>query len=237
MEALTEIQPEQAGLERDLLMEIEAFRRAIGSRGERIKSYTPSALMQFRQKPKAAQAAIFAGFQSYSSLICSAVMEDRDAILDERRLLKNVASRLRLVISDEIYETMEKDTIIEIYNQDFLQIYRSLRFVDLCNYSLLDLLTYEYYELYERSASVNEHLFEACGILRQTKEARSISLAQKIPRHLLRERFSEKRGVFTIDFQSIHSVHGWPNGFYGFLTMMKATENPVATEVQNFSFL
>lgn len=220
-----------------LLREIETFLRAIHPYGQNLKTHTPRALEHFMSKPPEVQAAIYGGFRVYAGLIGSILDEDPRVVFNEVQMLRKVSARLRFVISEDVFDSLTDDMIVEIYDQDFRQIYRSLKFMDLCNYSLLDLLTFEFFELYERSASVNENLFKVAHHLKDTQPSAGVDLSENVPRHVLRERFSEKRDMFNIEFKSMFPIYRWPKESAGVLTTMKAERCSVEPEAGTVSFL
>jgi hypothetical protein len=59
-----------------------------------------------------------------------------------------------LEIRDDLWSVVDRDDIIEIYNQDQIQIFRTFNFFKITGYSLLDLLTIEWFLLWKRPSLV-----------------------------------------------------------------------------------
>lgn len=212
-------------IETRLLFELEKFKHTLGPRGNHIRTHGPGSLRKLRALPEHRQAEILASFQGYADLISSVVSSHPDSLNNEADLFRGVAQKFRLVVDEDLYRILreEKDTLVEVYNQDFVQIYRSTRFMEMCNYTLLDLLTYEFYELFERSASLTDHLFRFADILKRRGTLEGIDLSVDIPKHLMREKFSEERGVFQIEFMRMYPTYTWPKEFHGFALVSRGT--------------
>lgn len=74
---------------------------------------------------------------------------------NEKALLQKHLKRLGIRSIDEsIYDYLEDGHLLEIYNRQFLQRYRSKRFFELCSYSLAKLLTSPAYKIYYRDPEV-----------------------------------------------------------------------------------
>jgi hypothetical protein len=164
---------------------------------------------------------IISNFSNYKKLIQSSLETDPDCLKDESLLLNQIGQFMNLRVTSDLLGKIQHDDIVEIYNQDFVQVYRGLTFMHICNYTLVDLLTYEFYELYERSVSVNEHLFAAAKIVTERGTSEGVSL-KHVPAHLTRERFSEERGVFQITFRHFFPIYLESHDFFGYLVVLRA---------------
>lgn len=153
----------------------------------------------------------------------------------EERLLEVCARKLGLVFNPEVYQTLTKDKIVEIYNMDLIQIYRSLNFFNLCSYNLFELLTHEWTELYERSIQVNNLLFEAGTKLTGRPYSLEPVSLRHIPRHIMREKKSEQKVAFSQQFEEMYPIYTWSREFYGYLIILKAERVPEAEA--NLSFI
>jgi len=221
METLRNAQTDVLSYEAELLRELRAFRDLMETRGTRVVTHTDRALSRFRSMPSEEQFKILSGFRSYSQLVMAVVSQDPECLRDETKLLRGVFKYLKLMVSEEFFATVDKDTIVEVYDTNYVQVYRSLGFMDVCSYSLLDLLTHAFFELYERSTSVNEYIISSVDVLMKRGTQAGVSLAD-IPKHLMRERFSEQQGVFQIHFDFMYPVYRWPNEFHGVIATQRA---------------
>lgn len=92
-----------------------------------------------------------------------------------------------LIIDDSFWKTVEEEDLIEIYNLEMKQIYRSFSFFKISGYSLLDISIQEWYVLYERPQKIIDLMYE--DVNHTIKN--SIGLHKfKVPTHVLRENFN-----------------------------------------------
>lgn len=214
-------QQEDIAVFRDILVELESFKTRLGDKGSKVVSYSPLSIETLRTKTLDQKRSILRIIRDYNNLINPIIEEDPSVLDNEIDLLKAVVKDLRLIVDEGIWEKIEKDDIVEIYNCDVIQIYRSLSQMNLCGYTLLDVLTHEFYELYERSLPINEQMLEATRKVFEGP-ASGFSLSGMIPKHLMREIFSSNRGVFEIEFKYICPVYHWPRNPYGFIVVQRA---------------
>ena len=107
---------------------------------------------------------------------------------EETASIRSFLWRQSLRIADEDFFTKIRDgAIVEIYNCDHRQIYRSWSFFTLCSYSLADILVYDWNTLYSRPAWVISRCFtDICDLL----DGRRKMVKMEIPEFLLKENFS-----------------------------------------------
>ncbi len=179
-----------------------------------LRTLNPATQNVFKNLDESHQVAIVEAFETYKQLIIRAIDSQID-IQNEVELLKFVVKDLQIDVSPEALSKIKPTHIIEIYNLDFKQIYRSLNFLSFCGYDLFELLTHTFYELYERSVSINEYLVDACATLNKRPHNYVESLSS-IPTHLMREKFSGNRGHFLIRFKNLsllNNIYGEPFGY------------------------
>lgn len=215
-------QREDTAVFRDILTELEVLKSLLGEKGERIVSYGPKAAERLRARSLPQKQEILKIVRDYNELIAPIIEENTAVLNNEIDILKGVLRDLRLIVDDGIWEKIEKDDIIEIYNRDVIQIYRSISHMNLCGYTLLDVLTHEFYELYERSLPINEQMMEATLKVLSGEQPGGFGLTGMIPKHLMREIFSASRGVFEIEFKYICPVYKWPKNLDGFIVVQRA---------------
>src|SRR5690606_17702992 len=72
----------------------------------------------------------------------------------------NVLRRFDLRPCSDLFDLLDSNDVIEVYRYDFIQIYRNLRFLELCTYSLDEVFSYEWPELFHRKQEINFELFD-----------------------------------------------------------------------------
>lgn len=129
-------------------------------------------------------------------------------------LLKVALKVLNFKVGPDFIDLIKRDDIVEVYSMEHIQLFSSFNFFNVCNYNLDDVLMYEWFKLYEREESVTSALLaEAFDHL---SSARTIS-PFKTAKHIMRERFSEKQGVFEIGLKYISSAFTGPELRDGYL--------------------
>jgi hypothetical protein len=73
-------------------------------------------------------------------------------------MLRFTLSEYKLQVSPKLFDAMTEQDIVEAYDSSNMQIFRSLQFIELCNYSVLDVLLYEWPSLFQREDNVTETL-------------------------------------------------------------------------------
>jgi hypothetical protein len=205
----------------DFFRELRCFAELINqSSRKEMMPLTESGIKKFNSLPTAKKQAIKTDFSVYSNLIYSASKYD---LRDEERLLGHAGRRLGLIFSENLFDYIQSGDIIEIYNMEFKQIYRNLALFDICSYSLIELLSYEFYELYERSAQVNDFIIKGVHELLNRPFSLDPIPLDHIPRHLMREKFSVEKVTSHIEFKWLFPIYKWPNEFAGVLCTQRAT--------------
>lgn len=104
----------------------------------------------------------------------------------QKRLLKRALDFFGLEISESAMTHIGPDDIIEVYDENSTQLYRSLNFFKTSGYSLEDLLMNEWYVLWERPQSIiNKLMYVMQSILKGEKEI----IPFDVPKHIVREVF------------------------------------------------
>lgn len=68
-----------------------------------------------------------------------------------------------------LLDKLDSHHLVEAYDHSMRQVYRSMNFYDYTNYSMLDLLTYEWYILWEKPTHVTTRLFEMVKYINREK--------------------------------------------------------------------
>ncbi len=115
---------------------------------------------------------------------------------NEVAMLKYAMRTLSLLCDQSVFNEIEDGDVIEIVDQNHLQVYRSYSCFSLCNYSVMQLTAYPWYELYERSSLVTRKLIE-CTQKILSGEASYVSM-DYIPEYQIRELLTEDGSAFSI---------------------------------------
>lgn len=98
--------------------------------------------------------------------------------------------------------------LIEGYNMQRFQIFRNLRYMEMINYSLIEVLAYEWPLLYDRSGAITEKIISYCD---EVLWAANKTIPFDIPNHFIRETRSQQQKYFEIGFNHISPLFSGPN--------------------------
>lgn len=227
------LKPQSNNLNR-LLMSLSQFAALLKKHdiNININLSNPKTVQAFLALNESRQISIIESFDQYNQMIIRAI-ENQVDIQNEIELLEFIVKDLRVCLSSEALTTIKPQYIIEIYSLDFKQIYRSMNFLSFCGYDLFELLTYEFYELYERSTSINEFLVKACMSLKDRPYSYVENLSS-IPTHLMREKFSSNRTHSLIRFKNLallRTADGEPFGYIITQRIKQIKNNPALDSV------
>jgi len=104
--------------------------------------------------------------------------------------------KLNLLGDVSLIDQVNQGDIMEVHDGSYSQLYRSYSFFKHCRYSLVDLSTYPWFELYERSSTVTKQLIEATEKLLGSQSGR-VSM-HDYPEYTLRELMTEERATFAL---------------------------------------
>jgi hypothetical protein len=140
---------------------------------------------------------------------------------DSSQLLVIALRELSLKVDPEFYKYIDRNDVLEVYDSEHFQMFRSFNFFRICNYSLDDILAHEWYELFERPESITKDLIG--WILEHLASQRSIS-KNGLGEHLMRERWAEPRGNFITTVRHLGSVYAGPEKKPGYLATISVKQ-------------
>jgi len=138
-------------------------------------------------------------------------LEQGVSLADDKSLLTHASRQLGFSLENDLLDYLAPGDLVKILNKDFLQIYRNFNFFAYCNYSLLELSTYPWYELYERSTTVTDQLIEMCGRLFKG-ESEALPLKQRMEPYTVTELRTEEKNSFIIKEKLLARMRKWPSG-------------------------
>ena len=118
-------------------------------------------------------------------------------------LMSMTFSELGLKYSDDFTSTLGEGDVVEGYSFDNLQIFRNLRFMEICGYDIFDILTTDWMTLFERSQKITTAILERCETVMTTGQ--TISL-EDLPVHYMKERMSLQKQVNKVKFRSLGPI-------------------------------
>ncbi|MGE3973372.1 MAG: hypothetical protein AB7F59_02465 [Bdellovibrionales bacterium] len=156
---------------------------------------TTSEFSLYRKLNPEKQRAIYDGFLAYYTG-CLGALNSGAHLDDDRTLALWVLKSLNWRFHPDLFGHLTKNDVIEIYNKDSVQIFRTFNFFNLISYTLEEILCYEWWELYRRPEFIQKELVtQGTRILEKKVEETLFNFA---PNHEVEEIFSVKRNIAEI---------------------------------------
>lgn len=124
-----------------------------------LKPFNGDGPMWFGEMPEQFQGPVLGAFRAYVEL-CREVRGEGISLRNDQFLLWRMFQKLGVHPPSELMSEMRSGEVIEIHNGEFLQVYRNLRFFELCSYTLDDLLCRPFWQLFQRDEAVTESLIK-----------------------------------------------------------------------------
>ncbi|AFY02496.1 hypothetical protein [Bdellovibrio bacteriovorus] len=123
--------------------------------------------------------------------VCTDVKSQGSSLKDTRLFTEKAIARIGVTADPAILDLIEPHHLIEIYTQSQTQIFRSLKFFEVCSYSLEDLYCRKWYHLYQRTPEDQEKLEAEIGLYYSNSPLRTIK--GTAPEHTIRATTSLER--------------------------------------------
>lgn len=138
-------------------------------------------------------------------------------------LLRHFLSKANWSVSEDVLSRLSDQDVIEVYSPTFTQLFRNMRFLEICSYPILDLYMYEWPELFIRPQAITDDLIQAAfRVLAAPPTLHYVEAG--LPDHFLEEVFSEERRVFAIDQKLLAPLRSEATGeVVGLLATLQAS--------------
>lgn len=156
----------------------------------------PRSWSHFASLPETHQLDAIRGVEGQTSFIEMAMAEGLDAF-DELGMLNYAKKTFSLLGDSSLSDQIRQDDIVEIVDENFIQVYRSYSCFALCNYSLLELTSYPWWELYDRPKMVTEDLISRSSLFFEGN-ATFMWLEGNFPSYILRELMTEEQEAYRV---------------------------------------
>nr|BFD63847.1 hypothetical protein BdHM001_25280 [Bdellovibrio sp. HM001] len=168
----------------------ENISQAIEDEGLVVRPYTHPTLPYFNLLSTEEQEQVLKDLLIYYQ-ICMDMKHQGDSLKDTRKFTERAMSRLNKRADPKVMDLLRPDHLVEIYNTNHTQIFRSLPYFEVCTYSLEDIYCRKWYHLYERSPEDQEQLDKDLGLFYAHSPLRTIEV--HAPEHIIRETGSLER--------------------------------------------
>lgn len=109
-----------------------------------------------------------------------------------------------------------------------------MRFMEASNYSLLDILSVDWPQLFDRAAAITEKMITYTD---ETLWAKNRTITFDVPTHYMRELKTEEHGVFEVNFKHLAPLFSGPNRPFGILGSSQVRPLDVNPILDNVAFL
>ena len=147
--------------EAELRQSLDLIASQISSLGYPCRPFSKRSMLVYRTLSQRQQDAIRANVASLLRFVslydCQYAGKSHSQSLDvhpEKAQIEMALGFFDLELRDKFWDIVDGEDIIEIYNQDQIQVFRTLNFFKITGYTVLDLLSVEWFELWHRSSLV-----------------------------------------------------------------------------------
>ncbi|MNL45597.1 hypothetical protein D3C87_1682560 [compost metagenome] len=103
--------------------------------------------------------------------------------------------------TSDLFEQITDDHVIEVYSKDSVQVFRNLNFFQFCSYTFEEILSLEWWNLFDRSEAMSQKIFDAT-VKVFSGECR-VNFDPEVPNHFVRETQSADRLTMEFTMQLI----------------------------------
>lgn len=183
------------GIEFEYKRLLEKFCQRLEAEGLHVKPYVADSWGRFRKFPLARQHEILNNFLVFYKA-CASVLNEGIRFRETKVFLWRFLREFGLQPDKSAFSFINEEDVIEVYNSEGLQIYRNFKFFEICSYSLEELYSFPFYDLFERNVFITQEIMRFVSSFYQSATREPVLSA--IPDHNLKERFSEDQHEFQM---------------------------------------
>lgn len=174
---------------------LDQFAALLFAEGILVTAYTGSKPRHFMALDTSHQQQTLENFRRYVE-VCQEVVAQGIGLRDDKMLAWRMFQKMKVHPPSDLMQEIRQGEVIEIYNSDFVQTFRNMRFFEICSYPLDELLCRPFWELVYREESITQMIVhQASRLLSGTVSG----LFQfDIPEHSIFEIESPGRNVMVV---------------------------------------
>lgn len=224
-----------------IFKEISELHQMLQQVGIETRPYTQKALQGLYHADETKKQRILNDLKNWKNILLSSEADFKE--VNECRLAIQALKYFNFKVKNRDWiEATHPDEIIEIYNPEGIQLYRSLNFFKTCGYSLLDLYVNEWFILWERSSQVIEKIHE---VVEQTLSGNKTNTKVDIGPHLIRETYDDgttqpfEPRTAVVEFSDIYPAfdNDSANEIIGFMITSKGRVISVGDDALTVGFI
>lgn len=191
----------------------------LNANGYCVKAYQPGyPSAKLRSLTREKQDLIIKQFTDYYDVCARTLAQQANS--DDRTMAWSMLVRMKLVPHSDVFDHIRPGDVIEIYNQDSVQVFRSFSFFRLISYTLEEFFVHEWWELYRRPEEASRKAFEICqNILRGGVPE---TVYECLDVHEVEEVFSENKTKARVEEVLLSPLPRIGGGIGGFLHVFRA---------------
>ena len=137
--------------------DLETFTSLASEIGYKLVPYTSRSIQKFNSLSSDRKHQTTQIFCSYLDILLS-VKANGGNLRDDRTLLWYAIKKMKLRPTSDLMDKIGGDDIVEVYNSDFIQIFRNFNFFDISSYAVADIFLYEWRDLYRRENGITNKI-------------------------------------------------------------------------------
>jgi PAS domain-containing protein len=198
---------------------LDQFAGHLNASGFSVKPYHPGyPSAKLRSLTAEKQSLIISQFADYYD-VCSRTLAQK-ATSDDRTMAWAMLVRMKLVPLSDVFDHIRPGDIIEIYNQDSVQVFRSFSFFRLISYTLEELFVHEWWELYRRPEQASRSAFQIGAQMLSGEIAQTVLKYSDV--HEVEEVFSQSKTKAQVEEVLLSPLPRVGGEIGGFLHVFRA---------------
>lgn len=193
--------------------------------GYDVKAFNPNAASRFPALPAAQQQAVIRSLETQVSIFSSAVADGIKLRQNGLSLAWLAIRSLNLRPLSDVFSHLKADDIIEIYDEDHVQIFRTFDFLKCVSYSLDEVHTHSWWELYERDQTVTEKMIGVATSV--ISEKKPVTILAPFAHHQTRETFSPRLRTAQIESRLVSTLvdsQGTPRAYINAFALLSVVD-------------
>lgn len=175
--------------------QVDTLASLLDKEGLFVRTYEPS-LPFFSKLTSEHQARVNRDLGFYLE-VCKEQIEEEGTLKDSPSFLWRALRHLNFVPRSDLFPHFRDDSVIEIYSAQNIQLFRNINFFKFCSYSLEELHSREWWDLYHRESEMTHTLYGIANMILDGKVEGHV--LQPVPPHTLLELESAERFEMDID--------------------------------------
>jgi len=196
----------------------ELFSHVAQDAGIDIRPYQGKGPKYFQLLPEELQASVLTNFFKSAEAITQ-VASLNESFDSGHKLLWRMIQNLKLRPTKDLFSILEDDDVIEIYQlPQCVQIFRNMRFYQVCSYTLDEILCRPFWDLYHRDESVTQAIMEKVSIAASRKKPQT--MAYEIDPYVLTEIDSTGHFVSMVENKFLSPLFDGQNNVVAMVNIM-----------------